>query len=58
MFELLPNKHTLQTKNENEILVRYGGTIGGQFYGYTTYKIDIKTSNKNNMSIAEEPPFF
>ena len=45
MFELLPNKHTLQTKNENEILVRYGGTIGGQFYGYTTYKIDIKTSN-------------
>ena len=58
MFEPLPNKHTLQTKNENEILVRYGGTIGGQFYGYTTYKIDIKTSNKNNMSIAEEPPFF
>ena len=45
MFEPLPNKHTLQTKNENEILVRYGGTIGGQFYGYTTYKIDIKTSN-------------
>ena len=46
MFELLPNKHTLQTKNENEILVRYGGTIGGQFYGYTTYKIDKQTSDK------------
>ena len=45
MFEILTQKHNLHTMNENEILVRYGGTIGGQFYGYTTYKIDIKTSN-------------
>ena len=45
MFQILTQKHTLQTKNENEILVRYGGTIGGKFYGYTTYKIDVKTSN-------------
>ena len=46
MFELLPYKHTLHTKNESEILVRYGGTIGGRFYGYTTYKIDKQTSDK------------
>ena len=45
MFQILTQKHTLQTKNENEILVRYGGTVGGKFYGYTTYKIDVKTSN-------------
>lgn len=44
-YEILPYKHAFKTKNENEILVRYGATIGGQFYGYTTYKIDIKTSN-------------
>lgn len=46
MFEILTQKHNLQTMNENQILVRYGGTIGGKFYGYTTYKIDDKTSNK------------
>jgi hypothetical protein len=46
MFKLLTQKHNLQTMNENEILVRYGGTIGGQFYGYTTYKTDNKTGNK------------
>jgi hypothetical protein len=45
VFQILTQKHTLQTKNENEILVRYGGTVGGKFYGYTTYKIDVKTSN-------------
>ena len=46
MFQILTQKHNLHTKNENEVLVRYGGTIGGQFYGYTTYKIDSKTSNE------------
>jgi hypothetical protein len=46
MFEILTQKHNLQTKNENEVLVRYGGTIGNKFYGYTTYKVDKQTSNK------------
>jgi hypothetical protein len=32
--------------NENEILVRYGGTVGGKFYGYTTYNVDSKTGDK------------
>lgn len=46
MFKILTQKHNLQTMNENQILVQYGGTVGGKFYGYTTYKIDDKTSNK------------
>ena len=46
MFKILIQKHNLQTMNENQILVQYGGTVGGKFYGYTTYKIDDKTSNK------------
>jgi hypothetical protein len=46
VFKILTQKHNLHTKNENEVLVRYGGTIGGQFYGYTTYKIDKQTSDK------------
>lgn len=45
MFQLLTQKHNLRTKNENEVLVRYGGTVGGKFYGYTTYKVDNKTGN-------------
>ena len=46
MFQILTHKHNLQTKNENEILVRYGGTVGGKFYGYTTYNVDSKTGDK------------
>ena len=46
MFQILTQKHKLQTKNEKEILVRYGGTVGGKFYGYTTYNVDSKTGNK------------
>ena len=46
MFQILTQKHNLQTKNENEILVRYGGTVGGKFYGYTTYNVDSKTGDK------------
>jgi len=46
MFELLIQKHNLQTKNENKVLVRYGRTIGNKFYGYTTYEIDDKTGDK------------
>jgi hypothetical protein len=45
VFQILTQKHNLQTKNENEILVRYGGTIGGKFYGYTTYNVDSKTGD-------------
>jgi hypothetical protein len=46
VFQILTQKHNLQTKNENEILVRYGGTVGGKFYGYTTYNVDSKTGDK------------
>jgi hypothetical protein len=46
VFKILTQKHDLRTKNENEILVQYGGTVGGKFYGYTTYRIDDTTSNK------------
>ena len=46
MFQILTQKHNLHTKNENEILVRYGGTVGGKFYGYTTYNVDSKTGDK------------
>jgi hypothetical protein len=45
MFKLLSQKHDLQTQNENEILVQYGGTVGGKFYGYTTYRVDKKIGN-------------
>jgi hypothetical protein len=46
MFRLLTQKHNLQTENESEILVRYGGTVGGKFYGYTTYKVDKKIGSE------------
>jgi hypothetical protein len=46
VFQILTQKHNLHTKNENEILVRYGGTVGGKFYGYTTYNVDSKTGDK------------
>jgi hypothetical protein len=32
MFKILTQKHNLQTMNENQILVRYGGTVNGKFY--------------------------
>jgi hypothetical protein len=46
MFKLLPQKHNLQTKNENQIIIQFGKEIEGKFYGYTTYKIDADTGNK------------
>ena len=46
MFKLLPQKHNLQTKNENQIIIQFGKEIEGKFYGYTTYKIAEETGNK------------
>jgi hypothetical protein len=46
VFQILTQKHNLQAKNENEILVQYGGTVGGKFYGYTTYAVDAETGKK------------
>jgi hypothetical protein len=46
VFQILTQKHKLQTKNENKIIVQFGKTVGNKFYGYTTYKINEKTSNK------------
>jgi len=46
MFKLLPQKHNLQTNNENQIIIQFGKEIEDKFYGYTTYKIDKEIGNK------------
>ena len=46
MFQLLTQKHNLQTDNEKEIIIQFGKTVNDKFYGYTTYKVNEDTGNK------------
>ena len=46
MYKVLTQKHNLQTKNENEIVIQFGKEVNGKFYGYTTYKVDEEVGNK------------
>ena len=46
MYKVLIQKHNLQTKNENEVVIRFGKEVEGKFYGYTTYKVDEETGSK------------
>ena len=54
MFKVLIQKHNLQAKNENEIVIQFGKEVNGKFYGYTTYKVDEETGNKLLELIPEE----
>ena len=56
MFAKLGFKHALVpiVDDMKEILIRFGKTIDGEFYGYTTYKVCDKTAEQLLSFIPEE----